>query len=191
MKRERTRAPYCDGCVLGSGCGCKVCRAQPWPRIRRRPRRRPPGRWAQPANRPLVRLQGTRARPLNVPGFAGTDICPNAQSHRHGHGDRGTPGAGRSERCRRRGGTHRCGGIVVAPPSRRCPPPSRAFNAPRRSRARRAIRTGSADGLASGSVRACGADLHDAGRPGRCGGVTYCVGARTASKSIRRRIRDS
>ena len=34
-----------------------------------------------------------------------------------------------------------------------------------------------ADGLASGSVRECGADLDDAGRAGRCGGVTYCVGA--------------
>ena len=34
-----------------------------------------------------------------------------------------------------------------------------------------------ADGLASGSVRACGMDLDDAGDSGRCGGVTYCVGA--------------
>ena len=34
-----------------------------------------------------------------------------------------------------------------------------------------------ADGLASGSVRECGSDLADAGRAGRCGGVTYCVGA--------------
>ena len=34
-----------------------------------------------------------------------------------------------------------------------------------------------ADGLASGSVRECGVDLGDAGRAGRCGGVTYCVGA--------------
>ena len=34
-----------------------------------------------------------------------------------------------------------------------------------------------ADSLASGSVRECGADLDDAGAGGRCGGVTYCVGA--------------
>ena len=34
-----------------------------------------------------------------------------------------------------------------------------------------------ANGLASGSVRECGADLTDAGTGGRCGGVTYCVGA--------------
>ena len=34
-----------------------------------------------------------------------------------------------------------------------------------------------ANGLASGSVRECGADLDDAGTGGRCGGVTYCVGA--------------
>ena len=33
-----------------------------------------------------------------------------------------------------------------------------------------------ANGLASGSVRECGADLDDAGAGGRCGGVTYCVG---------------
>ena len=34
-----------------------------------------------------------------------------------------------------------------------------------------------ADGLASGSVRDCTRDLDDAGVSGRCGGVTYCVGA--------------
>ena len=34
-----------------------------------------------------------------------------------------------------------------------------------------------ANGLASGSVRDCGAELDDAGSGGRCGGVTYCVGA--------------
>ena len=34
-----------------------------------------------------------------------------------------------------------------------------------------------ANGLASGTVRECGADLTDAGTGGRCGGVTYCVGA--------------
>ena len=34
-----------------------------------------------------------------------------------------------------------------------------------------------ANGLASGSVRECSADLDDAGSGGRCGGVTYCVGA--------------
>ena len=34
-----------------------------------------------------------------------------------------------------------------------------------------------ADGLASGSVDDCGADLGDAGRGGSCGRVTYCVGA--------------
>ena len=34
-----------------------------------------------------------------------------------------------------------------------------------------------ADSLASGTVRECGADLDDAGAGGRCGGVTYCVGA--------------
>ena len=34
-----------------------------------------------------------------------------------------------------------------------------------------------ADGLASGSVSACGADLEDAASGGTCGGVTSCVGA--------------
>ena len=34
-----------------------------------------------------------------------------------------------------------------------------------------------ADGLASGSVSDCGADLPDANRGGSCGQVTYCVGA--------------
>ena len=34
-----------------------------------------------------------------------------------------------------------------------------------------------ADSLASGTVRECGANLDDAGAGGRCGGVTYCVGA--------------
>ena len=34
-----------------------------------------------------------------------------------------------------------------------------------------------ADGLASGTVRDCARDLDDAGASGRCGGVTYCVGA--------------
>ena len=37
--------------------------------------------------------------------------------------------------------------------------------------------TWQADGLASGSVSACGADLDDAGSGGTCGGVTSCVGA--------------
>ena len=34
-----------------------------------------------------------------------------------------------------------------------------------------------ADGLASGSATACGADLQDAGDGGSCGSVRYCVGA--------------
>lgn len=34
-----------------------------------------------------------------------------------------------------------------------------------------------ADGVASGSVNECAADLADAGRSGACGGVAYCVGA--------------
>ena len=34
-----------------------------------------------------------------------------------------------------------------------------------------------ADGLASGTVSACGSDLQDAGNSGSCGQVTYCVGA--------------
>ena len=34
-----------------------------------------------------------------------------------------------------------------------------------------------ADGLASGSVSACGAELEDAGGGGSCGSVRYCVGA--------------
>ncbi len=34
-----------------------------------------------------------------------------------------------------------------------------------------------ADGLASGSVSACGSDLQDAGTGGSCGQVRYCVGA--------------
>ena len=34
-----------------------------------------------------------------------------------------------------------------------------------------------ADGLASGSTAACGAELDDAGDGGSCGGVRYCVGA--------------
>jgi len=34
-----------------------------------------------------------------------------------------------------------------------------------------------AGGLASGSVRACGRELSDAQAAGRCGGVTWCVGA--------------
>ncbi len=34
-----------------------------------------------------------------------------------------------------------------------------------------------ADGLASGSVRACGRDLAAAQAPGQCGGVNWCVGA--------------
>ena len=34
-----------------------------------------------------------------------------------------------------------------------------------------------ADGLASGSTAACGAELDDAGYGGSCGGVRYCVGA--------------
>ena len=115
------------------------------------------------------------SQPMNVPGFEGTDLAEAE------HTATGMETAARRALADPNDAGGAVGTFVVEgtvwrpdvdlsatdPEIRRGDAVQNAPNAP----------AWRADGLASGSVRECGADLADAGRAGRCGGVTYCVGA--------------
>ena len=116
------------------------------------------------------------SQPLNVPGFAGTDR-PEAD-----HTAAGMETAAR----RALADPNDAGGAVgrrsVVEGTLSRPDVSLSETDPEIQRGDAVQNTPDspawrADSLASGSVRDCGADLADAGRAGRCGGVTYCVGA--------------
>ena len=115
------------------------------------------------------------SRASGVPGFAGTDVRQS--------GHRATEMAGAAQRAladpNDPGGA--VGAFVVESAAER---PDVELNAAdpevRRGASIEAAPASAAwraDGLGSGSVRECGADLSGAGSGGRCGGVTYCVGA--------------
>ena len=115
------------------------------------------------------------SQPLNVPGFAGTDR-PEAN-----HTAAGMETAAR----RALADPNDAGGAVgraVVDGTLSRPDVSLSETDPEIQRGDTVQNTPNAptwraDSLASGTVRECGADLDDAGAGGRCGGVTYCVGA--------------
>ena len=115
------------------------------------------------------------AQPLDVPGFAGTDISQAGLSAgelegagRNALADPDDLGGGVGRALSQ--GALSGPDVVVSdaePGIRRAESVQSSPNAP----------AWQADGLASGTVRECARDLDDAGRGGSCGGVTSCVGA--------------
>ena len=115
------------------------------------------------------------SQPLNVPGFEGTDLAEAD------HTATGMDAAAR----RALADPNDAGGAVgraVVDGTLSRPDVSLSESDPEIQRGDTVQNTPNApawraDSLASGTVRECGADLDDAGAGGRCGGVTYCVGA--------------
>ena len=115
------------------------------------------------------------SQPLNVPGFEGTDLAEAD------HTATGMDAAAR----RALADPNDAGGAVgraVVDGTLSRPDVSLSETDPEIQRGDTVQNTPNApawraDSLASGTVRECGADLDDAGAGGRCGGVTYCVGA--------------
>lgn len=113
--------------------------------------------------------------PADIPGFAGTDVDQT------GHTATAMPGAAQ----RALADSDHAGGAVGAFVSdaaltRPDGDVERSDPGVRRAASVEAAPTApawQAQGLAFGSVSACGADLDDAGDGGACGGVTSCVGA--------------
>ena len=115
------------------------------------------------------------SQPLNVPGFAGTDL-PESDHTAVGMNNAARRALADPNDAGGAVGRTVVEGSLLRPDS----PVSSTEPGIRRGEAIQGSPGNSnwrADGLASGSVRACGAGLDDAGRSGRCGGVTYCVGA--------------
>ena len=115
------------------------------------------------------------SKTVTVPGYAGTDL-PERNIGANALEDRGRarladpddPG-GKAGRAVIEGTVRRPAASV--PENDPAVARSAAITADAQSPAHRA------DGLASGSVAACGAELEDAEDGGACGGVRYCVGA--------------
>ena len=110
-----------------------------------------------------------------VPGYAGTEVP-----------ERNLTASGMEDAARARlADPHDPGGAagrtvvegVTARPSANVPAGDPAVTRSEGIAASAQAPTHRADGLASGSATACGADLRDADDGGSCGQVTYCVGA--------------
>ena len=139
---------------------------------RRKRRREPSGPRARP---PHGRWPRTQGQPSNVPGYVGTDVPQT------GHTADGMNAAAQRTLADPNDAGGAVGTFVVEATLSR-PDVTVTATDPGVQRAD-AVQNSPTDtdwqanGLASGTVRACGMDLDDAGDSGRCGGVTYCVGA--------------